>query len=476
MTHSWQNCFFFLIDGLGYDRWIAFLKKKKPPHLTNWLSRKGALLKGQSVFPSTTGPAYLPLLTGLHPGAANIPGIRWFDRQKFSPTKPFWQHTRSYCGWENSYFADDLKKTTQSFFSFFKKPYSFNNFVFTKDDKNLKTNSVRHTLAFLKAHFSHDWLSLDRLTFQSSLAALDNGADCLFSVFPGVDEISHLHGVQSPKVDQALFAFDDFFGKFLRKLTEQNRLQKSLLILTADHGLSDTQKHFDLGPWLNKQTGFACSYHPFKTLNPRFNVACMVSGNSMAHLYFKKNSDWQTSLSFEELFKQNDLFDRLCDQPAIQLLIGRALDQKKYFIMNNQGQAYFYLQNQKIFYQWLNHDPLSLFEAKTGQKVLSLNDAYELSLRAEVVDLFEQIPQLFQSRRCGDVLVLAKKGYDLRYKWQFPKHVASHGALNAEQMFVPFMLNQKALDLLPRRKVYPSPFVFQTIAKAFQKENFSFKK
>ena len=33
-----------------------------------------------TVFPSVTGVAYVPMLTGTHPAEAGIPGLRWFDR------------------------------------------------------------------------------------------------------------------------------------------------------------------------------------------------------------------------------------------------------------------------------------------------------------------------------------------------------------------------------------------------------------
>jgi predicted AlkP superfamily pyrophosphatase or phosphodiesterase len=35
-----------------------------------------------TVFPSVTGPAYLPFFTGLFPGPLGVPGLRWYDRAR----------------------------------------------------------------------------------------------------------------------------------------------------------------------------------------------------------------------------------------------------------------------------------------------------------------------------------------------------------------------------------------------------------
>src|SRR5512132_2447202 len=43
---------------------------------------EGGLHQVTSVFPSVTGPAYSPFLTGRFPGAIGLPGLRWYDRTR----------------------------------------------------------------------------------------------------------------------------------------------------------------------------------------------------------------------------------------------------------------------------------------------------------------------------------------------------------------------------------------------------------
>ena len=49
-----------------------------------------------SVFPSVTGPAYVPFLCGRYPGPAGIPGIRWLHRD--APAARRAGRARSYVG------------------------------------------------------------------------------------------------------------------------------------------------------------------------------------------------------------------------------------------------------------------------------------------------------------------------------------------------------------------------------------------
>ena len=71
-----------IVDGLPIE--IVERTLSDLPFIRSRLPHRGEAI---SCFPSTTGPAYYPLLAGCTPGRANIPGIRWFDRT--APT-----HTR----------------------------------------------------------------------------------------------------------------------------------------------------------------------------------------------------------------------------------------------------------------------------------------------------------------------------------------------------------------------------------------------
>lgn len=69
-----------LIDGVRHDVFQDLLDRGDLPNLSRRVIEPGGLTSGTTVFPSTTGVAYVPILFGRYPGPAGIPGIRWFDR------------------------------------------------------------------------------------------------------------------------------------------------------------------------------------------------------------------------------------------------------------------------------------------------------------------------------------------------------------------------------------------------------------
>jgi hypothetical protein len=87
---------------------------------------------------------------------------------------------------------------------------------------------------------------------------------------------------------------------------------------------------------------------------------------------------------------------------------------------------------------------------------LSSRDALIQTYESEYPDGLVQLWQIFQGDRTGDLVLSAHPGYDLRARYEYPEHHATHGALNAEQMFVPLAINLpietefiRTVDLFP---------------------------
>ena len=82
-----KKVIFLLLDGARRDSLERHLVNGLMPNTKNLIDEGGSLSSAISVFPSTTGPAYLPFITGLFPGNANMPGIRWFDKVGLANTQ-----------------------------------------------------------------------------------------------------------------------------------------------------------------------------------------------------------------------------------------------------------------------------------------------------------------------------------------------------------------------------------------------------
>src|SRR5216117_3360313 len=89
---------FVLIDGARPDVVGALLDRGELPNLARWVVEPGGITVGTTVFPSTTGVAYIPFLFGRYPGTADVPGIRWLDRgaaARGSGLRSQWRAARS---------------------------------------------------------------------------------------------------------------------------------------------------------------------------------------------------------------------------------------------------------------------------------------------------------------------------------------------------------------------------------------------
>ena len=72
-----------MADGARPDVFKRLLDEGHLPNIKNEILSQGTYREATSCFPTTTGPAYLPMLNGCFPGTMNIPGIRWFDKKEF---------------------------------------------------------------------------------------------------------------------------------------------------------------------------------------------------------------------------------------------------------------------------------------------------------------------------------------------------------------------------------------------------------
>src|SRR5919106_400616 len=108
-----------LIDGARADVLQDLLRRGELPNLARWVIEPGGLGIGTTVFPSTTGVAYIPFLFGRYPGSVNIPGIRWLDRAGaaggWGGWREQWRAARSYCGVQGGWLNRDISPAPSLF-------------------------------------------------------------------------------------------------------------------------------------------------------------------------------------------------------------------------------------------------------------------------------------------------------------------------------------------------------------------------
>lgn len=421
-----------LADGARHDVFQELLDHGRMPHLEEAFPAEGGFAKATSVFPSTTGPAYMPFLTGCFPGTCNVPGIRWFDKDHFARKKISLNRFRSYVGFESFLMNYDMRRDLPTLFDLFPKSFS----IFSSVNRGVspRGNQSAHFRVWYwyYAHLTDRWHLVDEAALRKTLKVLEEDFEFLFVVFPGIDEYTHLSDHRHPMARQAYQWIDRTVGEITARLRKEGKWEETALFIVSDHGLSPTREHFGVASFLEER-GHKTFYYP-KIFKRGFKVASMVSGNGMLHLYFKCNGSWAGRCPLGEIQAgYPGLFESLLEEPAVDVMASR--DEKGWIhVHTRRGEAQLREENGSFHYRTLRGDPLGygdLPETMDGAEALrrTASSAYP--------DGVVQLAQLFRSARTGDLVLSAAKGFDLRRRFEYPEHKSSHGALHDEHILTP---------------------------------------
>lgn len=426
---------FLLIDGAPYAIFKELVENGTLPNIKKHVIARGCLKKAVSVFPSTTGPAFTPLLMGLFPGTANIPGIRWLSKTEFqNPSRFKRPGVCSYMGLDALRFEADLP-ASPTLFDFFSPASNIYNPLARgcPPDKNL-TRWVK-PFAYTYAHFSHRWRFVNQIACRHLCKAVEAGDRFVMCLFPAVDTFSHLSYTQSPRVLQTYREIDAAVGQLVNTLQKTNAFNETLILITSDHGMTNTHTHIDVVKQID-DAGWRCLHYPCLWRRGATS-ASMVSGNGMTHLYFKNEGPgWGARTPFEYL-QRIGVIAALLELDGLALVAGQDTD-GSIVVQNRTGKAKITCHANRFSYRFERADPLGYGVCYHN---LSSREALRLTYHSAYPDALAQLWQIFQSHRTGDLVLSAANGYDLRARYEIPAHHATHGALLAEHLHIPLAMN-----------------------------------
>ncbi len=440
-----------IADGVRPDALARSLDGGHSPALAA-LREEGQFSTITSVFPSVTGPAYAPFLMGRYPGSIGLPGLRWYDRSRRIARLS--GHARSYVGPEMRFVDRDIDRASPTIFELAKPSFGALSVI----GRGLRRRErIGQSPAFVAraaaTHFRGNvrgWLAIDRLVGEEAALRLrTQRTRFAFIALTGIDKTSHAAGHDAQIVGDAVRIVDETVAQIRSDAERDGRWKKMHLWVGSDHGHSPVAEHEDLVALIS-EWGYTTLAHPW-AFNTSADIAVMVSGNAMAHLYLdleQKTRPWWPTLGG----KWNDLPERLLSRASVDLLILPTSSASCEIRAMGRGSATLTWGESRYSYTPQSGDPLGI----GVQRSLSDGEAYDATIESDYPDALVQIAHLIASPRCGDIVLSAARDWDYRARYEPIPHVSSHGALHREHMLVPLLLNRPPTGV-PRRTVDVMP-------------------
>ncbi|HUF66074.1 MAG TPA: alkaline phosphatase family protein [Gemmatimonadaceae bacterium] len=450
-----------MADGARPDAIASGVASGDLPALAS-LRDDGGLYTVTTCAPSVTGPAYTPFLLGRYPAPIGLPGLRWYDRTRQTCRLP--GNSRSYVGFEMRHVDADLDAANPTMYELV--PSSLGALsVITRGLPARRRIGYAPQAKFRTAltHFRGDvpgWLDIDRGVARELCTRISRDRpDFVFAALTGTDKISHAAGHDSPLLVESLKIVDDLVGELRSNLEEARTWEQTRLWVVSDHGHVQLKDHEDLVRVLS-DWGYRVRAHPW-VYTSRGDVAVMVSGNALAHLYFDletRERRWWRGLAL----RWEAAVQQLLTRDSVDLvLLPHSASSVEIRARGGRGSAMLEAYGGRYAYRPRSGDPLGIGELP----VLDTEEAYDVTIDSDYPDALVQIAALCTAARSGDVILSATRDWDFRARHEPIPHVSSHGALHRDHMLVPLMLNRPP-RVTPRRTVDVFPSALDALGLA----------
>jgi hypothetical protein len=446
-----------LVDGARADVVARLAAAGELPTLQRHFIDGGGMATATSVFPTVSGPAHLPLLAGVHPGTANLPGIRWAER----PTGKrgwFLGRTRSYMAPFRAWKLErDVPSKVHTLFSHVSAMADVNTWFVRGCPSSARQTRWSKPTAFLRSLLTRNWHSSEDQAERALLRALELGYTSVHAVFPAIDELGHRFGPLSEPSFEAYRRFDRALQRIIDALAKRKQADETCIVITSDHGQTPTHTHVDIEAVVAQVYPRTVCYPKIWRYCLSAQAAVMVSGNSMANIYVQGAGGWHERPDFDSPTSQaGQLKATLLEHPAVEHVIYRG--QEGYVLANREGAL-------SIRPEPSNGTGARLRLRVSGKNPLGTGDVPEVADREQIAqwtadcdypDAPWQIARFFDSARAGDLVICARHGFDLRARYEYQPHNGSHGGLHRDHMAVPALTNgrwgrarMRTVDLYP---------------------------
>ena len=425
---SYGHVVLFLAHGVQHEHLYKFIDSGDLPNIAEHIDGRGSRARAIGTFPSTSGVAAAPFVTGCFPGTCDVPGATWFDRTVPEARVLTINRFRDYMGW-GAYAMDfDLSRNVRTIFEYSRR--ATNIFGMLNRGCGLSRDPAFFHLysMFRRAKKERDLEAVYDAAHLWFLEATQRQADCIFYTLPELPLIAK--GDNPTKALDAYRRMDDAVGRAVEVLKKQGMYDSTALMFSSGFGRSDTRQDFDLNAFIADR--YKLFTHPGRPREWLEAEAIMApSGTSMAHLYLRKDDSWNERSFFED-GERRGLVGALLEREGVDCIAGRSVE-GGVVVASQRGQAHVVEDHDgRITYITKGGDP---FGYGALPQVMKHREALIETIDTNYPDGIAQLMQVFRSSRSGDLVVNAKVDCDLSASGD----VATHGSLERAHLEVPFL-------------------------------------
>ena len=213
--------------------------------------------------------------------------------------------------------------------------------------------------------------------------------------------------------------------------------------------------HDDLATVI-EQAGHRVVAHPL-VYRAHPDVAVMVSGNAMAHIYLDLDAPrrpWWPALGE----RWGAFLELLLQRPSVDLALLPQSPTRCEVASATRGRAVVSLDvgtngRTRYSYRTTTGDPLGIGRELAG---VGAEEGWDATIGTDYPDSVVQVAHLAGASRSGEIILSASRGWDFRARFEPIPHRSSHGALHREHMLVPLIMNRPPRHA-PRRTVDVMP-------------------
>lgn len=468
-----------LIDGWSQKLMQDAMAKGSLPNIRSIINQGIYIENGIGSFPSMTGYAYYPFITGRPATDSGILGLRWFDRSLDKG------NLRNYVGRTNVWLNQDIVDSIPTFFELSEDEYtcSINSFMNRGVADGSVTGWALTTAKFRDRSFvnvvQNIPLAGEELTvdyFQHETNIIRQGQEQLkrnpkvqWLTLPSPDASVHVEGY-TEEYDDLLMHIDSLVGAFRMTIDSLGQTKTRMLALLTDHGIANVKKNIDVPGYLFEKFGISLyrgnslNYTSMLLDQPLDDIVehdghFVINGNLAALIYMK-----DPNLNGKKAWRKNITYELLTAYPAdkgvvhipkviaelegVEMVMYQKND-TTVVLENFKGTAEILMRDSLFSYVVHTADPLDYSQYGLGDTTMTKDEWIESTIDYEYPDAVYRIAQFMQMKDIGDIVVTTKEGYDLApdYEVIVGNYKGGHGGIHGDQLRVPYVIYNGGKDV-----------------------------